>query len=157
MMSACEGCIFTSLLLRVTDGRKSFSILSIARTISSNTFLCRCSFTTLTCYTNTRILLIRTNSRTVHVSTKTSQFRFFLFDNIASYPNTEDSTDRLVVTSLQLHVTPVFELLDIVAPPQNSVTPSRDTALPTAGNSHSFRGRVKGQTSYTHTVLLTMY
>lgn len=44
----------TSLLLRDTDGRKSFSILSIARTISSNTFLWRSSFTTLTCDTNTK-------------------------------------------------------------------------------------------------------
>lgn len=91
------------------------------------------------------------------MQTKTSQFRVFLFDNIASYPNTEEGADRLVVTSLQLHVTPVFELLDIVAPPQDSVTPSWDTALPTAGNSHSFRGKVKGQTSDTHTILLTLY
>lgn len=74
----------------------------------------------------------------------------------APYPDTEEGADRLVVTRLQLHVTPVFELLDIVAPPQDSITPGRDTALPTAGNSRSFRGKVKGQTSETHTVLLTL-
>ncbi len=75
---------------------------------------------------------------------KQSQFRVFYLT--ASYPDSEEGADGLVVTCLQLHVTPVSELLDIVAPPQDSVTPGRDTALPTAGNSRSFRGRVKGQT-----------
>ena len=83
---------------------------------------------------------------------------FFIWQHItSSYPYAEESADRLVVTSLQLHVTSVFELLHIVAPPQDPVTPSRDAALPTAGNRHSFRGKVKGQTSDTHTVLLTLY
>lgn len=93
-------------------------------------------------------------SRTLLVSTKTSPFRDAISDDIASYPDTEEGADRLVITSLQLHVTPVFELLDIVAPPQDSVTPGWDTALPTAGNSIS--GKVKGQTSDTLTVLLTL-
>lgn len=73
-----------------------------------------------------------------------------------SYPDTEEGANRLVVTRLQLHVTPVFQLLDIVAPPQDSVTPSRYTALPTEGIRHSFRGKVKAQTSDTNTALLTL-
>lgn len=95
--------------------------------------------------------------RTVLVSMKLVSLGFFLIENIASYPNIEEGADRLVITSLQLHVTPVFELLDIVAPPQDSVAPGRDAALPAAGNSHSIRGKAKGQTSDTHTVLLTLY
>lgn len=50
-----------------------------------------------------------------------------------SDPNFEEGTDRLVVTRLQVHVTSVFELLDTVAPPQDSVTPSWHTTLSTAG------------------------
>lgn len=50
VMCVCVRECVTSLLLRDTDGRKSFSILSIARTISSKTFLWRSSFTTLTCF-----------------------------------------------------------------------------------------------------------
>lgn len=73
-----------------------------------------------------------------------------------SYPDTEEGANRLVVTCLHIHVTPVFELLDVVAPPQDSVTPSRYTALPTAGIHHSFRGKVKAQTSDTNTALLTL-
>lgn len=80
-----------------------------------------------------------------------------MLDNIASYPDAEEGADRLVVTSLQLHVTPIFELLDVVASPQDSVTPGRDTTLPTAGNSHSFRAKTTGQTSDMHAVLLTLY
>lgn len=67
-ISGClfEVFIFTSLPLRDTDGRKSFSILSIARTISSNTFLWRSSFTTLTCYRNTQSkVFITTTSYTL--------------------------------------------------------------------------------------------
>lgn len=70
----------------------------------------------------------------------------FTPNNIVSYPYAEKGANRLVITCLQLHVTSVFELLDIVAPPKNPVTPSRNTALPTAGNSCSVRGRVRGQT-----------
>lgn len=50
-----------------------------------------------------------------------------------SHPNFEEGADRLVVTRLQVHVTSVFELLDTVAPPQDSVAPSRHTTLSTAG------------------------
>lgn len=69
---------------------------------------------------------------------------------MGSYPNIEEGANRLVVTSLQIHVTPVFELLDIVAPPQDSVTPCRYTALPTAGIHERFRAKAKAQTSDTH-------
>lgn len=67
---------------------------------------------------------------------------------MGSYPNIEKRANRLVVTSLQIHVTPIYELLDIVASPQDSVTPCRYTALPTAGIHDSFRQkpRLKQQT-----------
>lgn len=51
----------TSRLLKDTDGRKSFSILSMARTISSNTFLWRSALTTLTCKATTMCLYIKTS------------------------------------------------------------------------------------------------
>lgn len=50
-----------------------------------------------------------------------------------SDPNFKEGADRLVVTRLQVHVTSVFELLDTVAPPQDSVAPSWHTTLSTAG------------------------
>lgn len=50
-----------------------------------------------------------------------------------SDPNFEEGADRLVVTGLQVHVTLVLELLDTVAPPQDSVAPSWHTTLSTAG------------------------
>lgn len=63
-----------------------------------------------------------------------------------------------MITCLQLHVTSVFELLDIVAPPKNSVTPSRNTALSTAGNSRNVSGQftVSTQDSAAVLVLLTV-
>lgn len=73
----------------------------------------------------------------------------YLLNTMDSYPNTEEGANRLVVTSLQLHVTLVFELLDIVAPPQDSITPSRDTALPTAGIKSEFQR----QSRLRHTLL----
>lgn len=48
----------TSRLLKDTDGRKSFSILSMARTMSSNTLLWRSALTTLTCSPTINFLLI---------------------------------------------------------------------------------------------------
>lgn len=38
----------TSVRVSVNEGRKSFSIRSSMRTVSSKAFLCRCSFTTFT-------------------------------------------------------------------------------------------------------------
>lgn len=135
----CTLTVRTSRLLRDTDGRKSFSILSIARTISSNTFLWRSSFTTLTWDTNTKFPLI--NACFLHCSqwcqNKTfcasSQIKWFLLNIVNFYPDTEEGADRLVVARLQLHVTPVFQLVDIVPSPKDSVTPGRHAALPTAG------------------------
>lgn len=135
----CTLKVRTSRLLRDTDGRKSFSILSIARTISSNTFLWRSSFTTLTWYTNTTCPLI--NACFQHCSqwcqNKTfcasSQIKWYLLNIVHFYPDTEEGADRLVVARLQLHVTPVFQLVDIVPSPKDSVTPGRHAALPTAG------------------------
>lgn len=63
--------------------------------------------------------------------------------NIDSYSYSKERADRFVVTSLQLHVTLVSELLDITSSPQDSVTPRRDTALPAAGNGLNFRAKVK--------------
>lgn len=56
-----------------------------------------------------------------------------------SHPDTKEGANRFVVTSLQLHVTPVLELLDVVTPPKDSVTPSRDTTLPTARSHHRLK------------------
>lgn len=60
-----------------------------------------------------------------------------------SYPNFKEGTDGLVVTCLQVHVTLVFELLDTVSPPEDSVTPSRDTTLSTAGIHHQFSSQLQ--------------
>lgn len=38
-----------------------------------------------------------------------------------------------MVAGLQLHVTPVFQLVDVISSPQDSVTPGGHAALPTAG------------------------
>lgn len=62
-----------------------------------------------------------------------SQIKWFLLNVVHFYPDTEEGADRLVVTCLQLHVTPVFQLVDIVPSPKDSVTPGRHAALPTAG------------------------
>lgn len=62
-----------------------------------------------------------------------------------SHPDNKEGADGFVVTSLQLHVTPVLELLDVVTPPKDSVTPSWDTTLPTARSHH--RQRVKYSTA----------
>lgn len=55
-----------------------------------------------------------------------------LMSSFILYPNTEEGADRLVVAGLQLHVTPVFQLVNIVSSPKDSVTPGRHAALPTA-------------------------
>lgn len=47
-LHVCMFCLLTSLWVSDRDGRNSFSILSIMRTISSKTFLWRASFTTFT-------------------------------------------------------------------------------------------------------------
>lgn len=115
----------TSLLLRETEGRKSFSILSMARTISSNTLLCLCSFTTFTCCKNIQFVLsVDSNLYFSKVCLNQASARW------CSHSDTEEGADRFVITGLQLHVTLVFELLDVVSPPQNSVTPGRNTTLP---------------------------
>lgn len=125
-------CVRTSLLLRDTDGRNSFSILSISRTISSNTFFCRSSFTTFTCQTN--------HKGFIGLSIKSLDvIRKYSTGPNDSYPDFKEGADRFVVARLQVHVTPVFELLDTVAPPQDSVTPSWHTTLSTAGIQHRFR------------------
>lgn len=88
--------------------------------------------------------------RILHVSTQTG------FVLSASYPDTEEGADRLVVTSFQLHVAPVVELFDTAAPPQDSVTPGRDTTLPAEGKTHTDTeagSRVRNQTH----MLLTLY
>lgn len=108
----------------------------------------------LNLHTNTQLILIRLNSGTMRVWTKNSQsvsqlllFVFFTWQHL-SHPYAEESADGFVVTGFQLHVTPIFELLDIVSSPQDPVTPSRDTALPAAADGHSFRGKVKSSDTY---------
>lgn len=58
--------------------------------------------------------------------------RLGLKSSFILYPNTEEGADRLVVAGLQLHVTPVFKLVDVFSSPKDSVTPGRHAALPTA-------------------------
>lgn len=50
-----------------------------------------------------------------------------------SHPYLEDGADWFVVARLQLHMTAILELLDIVAPPQDPVTPCWNTALSASG------------------------
>lgn len=68
----------TSRLLKDTEGRKSFSILSMARTISSNTLLCRSALTTLTCQATTKRLWINVlYQRAVRGGNKTPRWSNF--------------------------------------------------------------------------------
>ncbi len=47
------------------------------------------------------------------------------------HPDTEERADRFVVTGLQVHVTAVVKLLHTAPPPEDTVTPGRDSTLPT--------------------------
>lgn len=74
---------------------------------------------------------------------------------IQLYPNSEERADRLVVAGLQLHVTPVFELVDIISSPKDSVTPGRHAALPTAEIRKIFAGQLR-HPSHINTAVLTV-
>lgn len=56
---------------------------------------------------------------------------------IFGHPNAEERADRFVITGLQLHVTAVVKLFDVTPPPQNTVTPRRDSTLSTVTKQHS--------------------